>query len=83
MAILKVEIPNGEYCSDKNRLGCIYARHHELAGEHNCTIFDQPIKLRGFKVNGELRMAFEKCDKCKEKNILNDFNSSTIPDRDV
>lgn len=38
MTIINVEIPSGEFCSDKGYLACLYAQHSIT--EHYCHLFN-------------------------------------------
>lgn len=73
MAIAEVFIPDGQFCSDKNTLGCLFADHE--VGLHWCRLYHQSIgKLQDIYVDGERQRAFRKCDKCLEKMIKDGGN---------
>ena len=70
MAITKVFIPDGKFCSDERTLGCKFESHME--GFHWCSLYNESIgKLQDIYVNGEHQRAFRKCKKCYEQ-MLND-----------
>lgn len=66
MAIAKVFIPDGKFCSDEGHLGCHFEQHME--GFHWCNLYRESIgKLQDIYVNGEHQRAFRKCQKCLEQ----------------
>lgn len=70
MAITKVFIPDGKFCSDEEHLGCQFEEHE--VGLHWCKLYHESIgKLQDIYINGEHQRAFRKCDKCLEQ-MLND-----------
>ena len=73
MATISVEIPDGEFCSDKGRLDCLYARHS--INEHYCNLFRSFLdNLECVKVDGETRRLRRKCKAC-----LNAINGEVGP----
>ena len=78
MATTEVIIPDGEFCADKNWLGCRFEKHME--GFHYCSLYNVSIgNLEDIYVNGERQRAFRKCDKCK-KNMSNDKGNGLVED---
>ena len=70
MAITKVFIPDGKFCSDEEHLDCQFAEHE--VGLHWCKLYCESIgKLQDIYVKGEHKYAFHKCQKCLER-MLND-----------
>ena len=63
MAIIHVEIPDGEFCSDKHYLDCKFASH--LDEIHYCHIYGRCLdKLEEVTVEGEKRKLRRKCKPC-------------------
>ena len=68
MATISVEIPDGEFCSDKGHLDCLYAQHS--INEHYCHLFRSFLNSpETVKVDGETRRLRRKCKACL--NALN------------
>lgn len=68
MATINVEIPDGEFCSDKGHLDCKFASHQN--GIHYCHLHGEFLdKLEEFIVDGETRRLRRKCKTCL--NALN------------
>ena len=79
MAKAEVFIPDGEFCSDNTRLGCLY-EHHE-AGLHWCSLYSESIgKLQDIYVKGEHQRAFRKCSKCKSQMFEDTGNGLIVDD---
>lgn len=69
MAVIHVEVPDGEFCSDKGHLDCKFASHQN--GVHYCHLHGQFLdKLEEFIVDGEKRRLRRKCKSCL--NTLNE-----------
>ena len=78
MAKQTVFVPDGEFCSDEKRLGCLYEEHNN--GLHFCRLFLEPIgKLETFCVGGERQRAFRKCEKCRNAMVM-DGGAGINPD---
>lgn len=78
MAKITITIPDGEFCSDKHYLGCLYEEHEN--GLHMCRLFNEFLQpLEEFKVNGERRRAFRKCKICFN-SMEDDSGNGIIPD---
>lgn len=81
MAKTEVWIPDGQFCSDQNHLGCIYGTHQ--GGLHFCGLHREFLKsIEEFKMNGETIRAFRKCDECI-KSMREDTGSGLIPDESL
>ena len=79
MAKATVFIPDGDFCSDNNHLGCVYEQH-EL-GFHSCSLYKENIgKIHEFLSCGELRRAYKKCSSCK-LNMKEDTGNGIIEDK--
>lgn len=73
MAIINVEIPDGEFCSDKSHLDCKFASHND--GVHWCNLHHRFLdSLEYVKVDGETRRLRRKCKAC-----LNALNGDVGP----
>lgn len=73
MATISVEIPDGEFCSDKGHLDCKFASHND--GVHWCNLHHRFLdKLEEFIVDGETRRLRRKCKAC-----LNALNGDVGP----
>ena len=73
MATISVEIPDGEFCSDKGHLDCLYAQHS--INEHYCHLFRSFLDSSEYvKVDGETRRLRRKCKAC-----LNALNGDVGP----
>lgn len=73
MATINVEIPDGEFCSDKGHLDCLYGQHS--INEHYCHLFRSFLGSSEYvKVDGETRKLRRKCKACL--NALNGDVSS-------
>lgn len=78
MAYTEIFIPDGDYCSDKNHLGCMFEKHEY--DFHFCSLYNESIgTINDFKINGELRRAFKKCNRCVIEK-LGDNQNGLIPD---
>ena len=63
MANIIVSIPDGEFCSDKGHLDCLYAEH--CRGEHYCHLYRHYLgDMEDLIVDGEKRRARRKCKPC-------------------
>jgi hypothetical protein len=81
MATTEVFIPDGEFCGDRNTLGCKFETH--MTGFHYCSLYNESIgKLEDIYVNGEHQRAFRKCDKCKT-NMTNDKGNGLVEDDEI
>ena len=81
MAIAEIFIPDGEFCSDKGHLGCLFEDHE--AGLHWCKLYHESIgKLQNIYVNGEHQRAFRKCNRCKQ-NMINDRGNGLVEDDEI
>lgn len=70
MATISVKIPDGEFCSDKGHLDCLYAQHS--INEHYCHLFRSFLGSSEYvKVDGEIRRLRRKCKDCL--NALNGY----------
>lgn len=73
MATISVEIPDGEFCSDKGHLDCLYAQHSMHM--HYCQLFRSFLdNSKDVKVDGETRRLRRKCKAC-----LNALNGAVGP----
>lgn len=64
MAEITVFVPDGEFCSDKHHLDCIYA-NHSITNGHRCNLFRERLpELENIRSNGELMRVRRKCNTC-------------------
>ena len=72
VANVVVSVPDGDYCSDKNYLGCKFCQS-DGQGFNYCIICEKPLgSLETFEVEGQVIRARRKCRDCFE-NIKEDF----------
>lgn len=65
MASIVVQVPEGQFCGDKNWLTCIYDEAHE--GNHYCGLFHEALEKVEIRTpEGERQRALYKCSKCLE-----------------
>lgn len=65
MANIVVEVPEGQFCGDKNWLTCMYDEAH--AGEHRCRLFQVALEKVEIKThNGDRQHTLYKCKACLE-----------------
>ena len=70
MAKVAVQIPDGQFCADKNHLGCLYEIHGR--GVHWCALCRVHLNpLEEFRVNGERIRLRRKARECVAR-ILDD-----------
>lgn len=80
MAEITVSVPDGEFCSDKHHLDCIYADHSTTNG-HWCELFREQLNnLEDIYSNGERMRVRRKCNTCL-KLIKNDTGNGITVDR--
>lgn len=73
MAKVIVEIPDGEFCSDKGHLDCLYAQHNR--DEHYCHLYRHFLGgLEDVIINNEKIRVRRKCKPC-----LNALNGDVGP----
>ena len=80
MAYTEIFIPDGDYCSDRNHLGCMFERHEYekyINGFHYCSLYDETIgtvnefKIDSFKNNSGILLVEEKL-KLEIYSIINE-----------
>ena len=80
MAEITVFVPDGEFCSDKHHLDCIYADHSTTNG-HWCDLFRERLpELESIHSDGELIRVRRKCNMCLSL-MKNDGDDGIIVDR--
>lgn len=71
MANVIVSIPDGDYCSDKNYLGCKFCQDN--MGSHYCMLHEKFLgNLETFIVDGNTIRSRRKCKECLD-SMKEDF----------